>query len=47
MREGRDYMTTNPGLIVWPGLAIILLVVSLNVVGDWLEQFVNVRRRRV
>ncbi|GAA2007348.1 ABC transporter permease [Microbacterium ulmi] len=44
VREGRDYLADLPYLTIFPGLAIILLVVSLNLLGDSLELTLNKKR---
>lgn len=45
VRDGQDYLRDIPFLTIWPGLAVMVLVVSVNVIGDWLEQRLNRRRR--
>jgi peptide/nickel transport system permease protein len=35
--DGRDYMTTAWWVSMWPGLAILLVVLSFNLLGDWLR----------
>jgi peptide/nickel transport system permease protein len=40
LREGARYMLVAPHLVVWPALALVLLVVGLNVAGE------RLRRRR-
>lgn len=35
--EGRNYVTSAPWISFFPGLAIVLLVVSINQIGDWLR----------
>ncbi|WP_062468612.1 ABC transporter permease [Jeotgalibaca dankookensis] len=37
LRNGSQYLETNPYLAVYPGLAIILLVLSFNFLGDGLR----------
>lgn len=36
--EGRDYLITAWWICAFPGLAILLLVLSVNVLGDWLNE---------
>ncbi len=43
--EGRQYMTSQPGLAVWPGLAITLAVFGFNVFGDALRDVLDPRLR--
>jgi peptide/nickel transport system permease protein len=35
--EGRKYISRAWWLCTWPGLAILLVVLSCNLVGDWLR----------
>ena len=43
--EGREYMRTQPGLAIYPGLAIGLLVFSFNLFGDALRDVWDPRLR--
>ncbi len=43
--EGRRYMETQPGLAIWPGLAITLAVFGFNVFGDALRDVLDPRMR--
>jgi len=43
--EGRQYMRTQPGLAIYPGLAIGLLVFSFNLFGDALRDALDPRLR--
>jgi peptide/nickel transport system permease protein len=43
--EGREYMRTQPGLAIYPGLAIGLLVFSFNLFGDALRDVLDPRLR--
>jgi ABC-type dipeptide/oligopeptide/nickel transport system permease subunit len=42
---GQKYLTTNPALSVAPGIAIMLIVFSLNMVGDGLRDALDPRLR--
>ncbi len=44
-REGREYMIINPLLAVWPGLAITLVVMAFNLLGDALRDVWDPRLR--
>lgn len=37
LADGRQYITFAWWLCVWPGLAILLVVLSCNLVGDWIR----------
>ena len=41
--EGRNYITTGWWLALFPGLAILLLVLGINLVGDWLRDVLDPR----
>src|SRR5213078_1174260 len=44
--EGRNYITTAWWLALFPGLAILLLVLGINLVGDWLRDVLDPRLER-
>ena len=44
--EGRNYITTGWWLALFPGLAILLLVLGINLVGDWLRDLLDPRLER-
>jgi len=44
MNEGRPYILTAPHLTVFPGLAIMVVVLGLNFLGDGLRDLWDVRR---
>jgi peptide/nickel transport system permease protein len=43
--DGREFMRTAPGLAIYPGLAIALLVFSFNLFGDALRDVLDPRLR--
>lgn len=43
--EGRQYMRTQPGLAIYPGIAIGILVFSFNLLGDALRDVLDPRLR--
>jgi len=45
--DGRAYLLTNPFLSIAPGVAIMLLVFSFNMVGDGLRDALDPRLRGV
>ncbi len=45
--EGRDYLTTAWWISFFPGLAIFLIVMSLNFLGDWLRDRLDPRLRQL
>ena len=44
--EGRNYITTGWWLALFPGLAILLLVLGINLVGEWLRDRLDPRMER-
>jgi len=46
LADGRDFVATAWWLATFPGLAIMLLVLSVNLVGDWLREYLDPRLRR-
>ncbi|MEX0762045.1 MAG: ABC transporter permease [Dehalococcoidia bacterium] len=45
--EGRNYLSTAPWVVLVPGGAIFLVVISLNFLGDWLRDRLDPRLRQV
>ena len=44
--EGRLYIATAWWLSIWPGLAILLTVLSMNLLGDWLRDWLDPKLRQ-
>ena len=44
--EGRNYITTGWWLALFPGVAILVLVLGINLVGDWLRDVLDPRLER-
>lgn len=45
--DGRDYLETAWWLSVFPGLAIAVVVLSFNLLGDWLRDYTDPRLRQI
>jgi peptide/nickel transport system permease protein len=45
LAEGRDFMREAPWVVVFPGLAIMLAVLSFNLLGDGLRDLISGERR--
>lgn len=45
LSEGRRYLTSAPWILIFPGLSIVLVVLSLNLVGDALRDTLDPRFR--
>jgi peptide/nickel transport system permease protein len=43
--EGREYIATSWWVSAFPGLAILIVVMSVNMVGDWLRDALDPRQR--
>lgn len=43
--EGRDYLATAWWIPVFPGLAILITVLGINLLGDWVRDVLDPRRR--
>ncbi|PIE69061.1 MAG: peptide ABC transporter permease [Deltaproteobacteria bacterium] len=41
LADGRNYIQTAPWVTIFPGLAIMLTVLSLNLLGDWLRDWLD------
>jgi peptide/nickel transport system permease protein len=44
--EGRNYLTTGWWLALFPGVAILAVVLGINLVGDWLRDVLDPRVER-
>jgi peptide/nickel transport system permease protein len=47
VNDGRDFLTVAWWLAFFPGLAIVALVLSLNLLGDWARDYLDPRLRRL
>ncbi|OQP87076.1 diguanylate cyclase [Rhizobium rhizosphaerae] len=45
LASGRNYITKAPWILIFPGAAICLTVLSFNLIGDSLRDFVDPRRK--
>jgi peptide/nickel transport system permease protein len=45
LNSAQRFLTTAPWMAVWPGLAIFLVVLSFNLVGDGLRDALDPRER--
>jgi peptide/nickel transport system permease protein len=44
--EGREYIATAWWVTAFPGIAILVTVMAVNLVGDWLRDVLDPRMRR-
>ena len=47
LAEGRQYITFAWWLCFWPGIAVLLVVLSCNLLGDWLRIRLDPKFRRI
>ena len=47
LNGAREFFTTSWWLGIFPGLAIMVTVLSINFVGDWMRDFLDVKVREV
>ena len=43
--SGRDYMYRAPWMVIWPGLALTIVVYGINMFGDAVRDIVDPRLR--
>ena len=43
LSSGREFMRYNPSAMIFPGLALCLAVMSVNLLGDRLRQILDPR----
>jgi len=43
IRDGTRYMLVAPHMVVAPGLALMLVVLAVNLLGDWLRDWLDVK----
>lgn len=41
LNEGRNYMQTTPGLMIYPGIAIFITVMTFNLLGDSIRDILD------
>lgn len=46
LSDARRYMATAPWISIFPGVAIVLVVLAVSLVGDWLNEVVDPRARQ-
>jgi peptide/nickel transport system permease protein/oligopeptide transport system permease protein len=43
--SSRGYLVTNPGLVLWPGLAILSTVLAFTLLGDGVRDALDVKMK--
>lgn len=46
LANGRTYVTTNPSLTIFPGLAILITILGINLLGDGLRDILDPKLRK-
>jgi peptide/nickel transport system permease protein len=47
LADGRDYLSRAPWLSIYAGIAISLIVLSINVVGDWIRDYLDPQLKNI
>ncbi|MCI0408061.1 MAG: ABC transporter permease [Acidobacteria bacterium] len=47
LADGRDYIRTGWWMAIFPGLALVFTVLSINLLGDWLREYLDPRLRHI
>ena len=45
IRDGTRYMLVAPHMVIAPGLTLMVVVLSINLFGDWLRDWLDVRKQ--
>ena len=45
IRDGTRYMLVAPHMVIAPGLALMVVILSINLFGDWLRDWLDVRNQ--
>jgi peptide/nickel transport system permease protein len=43
IRDGTRYMLVAPHLVMAPGLALMMVVLAVNLMGDWIRDWLDVK----
>ena len=43
IRDGTRYMLVAPHMVIAPGLTLMVVVLSINLCGDWLRDWLDVK----
>ena len=41
LSDSQQYLQTAPHLAIFPGIAITMLVLSMNMFGDWVRDYLD------
>jgi ABC-type dipeptide/oligopeptide/nickel transport system permease subunit len=45
IQDGRIYLTSSPGVVLWPGLAILSTVLAFTLLGDGIRDALDVKMK--
>jgi peptide/nickel transport system permease protein/oligopeptide transport system permease protein len=45
IQSGQSYLTSNPGIVLWPGLAILTTVLAFTLLGDGVRDALDVKMK--
>ncbi len=45
LADGREYLSLSPWLATYPGITIMVMVLSINLLGDWIRDILDPRLR--
>jgi peptide/nickel transport system permease protein len=46
LRDGKVYMEAAPWMVFFPGITLAMIIIAINVFGDWLRDFLDPKLRR-
>jgi peptide/nickel transport system permease protein len=47
MADGRSYIATASWLSLYPGMALVAVVLSVNMLGDWMRDYLDPKMRNL
>jgi len=47
IRDGARYMLVAPHMVIIPGIALMLVVLAVNLLGDYLRDRLDVKQRKI
>jgi peptide/nickel transport system permease protein len=45
IRDGSQYLLVAPHMVLVPGVALAMVVLAINLFGDWLRDYLDVKER--
>jgi peptide/nickel transport system permease protein len=47
LQEGRQYLLTNPLIALFPGIAIVTIIISINILSDGLQMYWDPKQKKL